>query len=107
MEKWFKKWDRWFRISLDNWYSISVQFWYGSYCDNYTRIDLLEQTKENSVLRCDNAEVAIIYNDDLVTQELRPDIFAEDIWDSVAPHVTPYHVARIISHIESLPPQTN
>ncbi len=101
--KWFTTWPRGFWIEFDNWHALSVQFWYGNYCDNYNIKDLLQQKETWDLLNCANAEVAIKYNNDLVTQELWYDIFKENIDDSVASHITPEQVAVILSYISILP----
>lgn len=58
-----------FSIEFPNGLTLSTQFGYGNYCDNYQATFSDEQVLYDVVV-CKNAEIAILYNGDFITNEL-------------------------------------
>lgn len=87
-------------------YILSVQFGRDSYCDNYDNEECIGQSK---TVRCENAEVAILYKDGgFVTQKILDQMArAESIKDKmvdecVIASVTPDEVQQIIALLVTL-----
>ena len=93
-----------FHIVFDNKYDISVQFAPGNYCAVHDE-DYETSTKQ-FYWSSPDAEVAILYNHELCTEEVLKEMGVNwknyDYTDSVIPNCTPEQVAEIITFISKI-----
>lgn len=75
---------RGFHITFPNEVILSTQFGYGNYCDNYDRSELRDSKNllDNDVI-CRDAEVAVLYKDIWITDDMYREVFGHRLDNNV------------------------